>query len=278
MPFPLWTRCADEIAAVAPGTECWFSFCGEPLLEPDLLLKMLAYGRSIGLRSLNVNTNGILLVPDLADPLLGSGAHRIVIGVDGFSAAAYERIRIGGNRDQLYAQIEHLLARRSARGHGPEIEAQFIEMPENRHEGPRFRDYWLARGATVKVRNMLSWGGKFDTPLAIPPSERIPCPWAVTMMHVFWDGRVPRCPGDTEGEEGAGNAWQDTLAALWLRLSGYREAHLDRRFDELPTRCQSCKDWMTGAAARIRPTLGTHAPDAPSPSRCDTPPAPFGGP
>ncbi len=35
MPFELWKKCADEIAAVSPRTQCWFSFCGEPLLEPD---------------------------------------------------------------------------------------------------------------------------------------------------------------------------------------------------------------------------------------------------
>jgi hypothetical protein len=74
------------------------------------------------------------------------------------------------------------------------------------------------------------------------------------MMHVFWDGRVPRCPGDTEGEEGVGNAWHSPLAELWARLGGYRELHLSHRFDELPARCHGCKDWMTGAAERVRPS------------------------
>src|ERR1035437_2159845 len=32
----------------------------------------------------------------------------------------------------------------------------------------------------------------------------------------------------------------------------YRDHHLKHRFDQLPDRCQSCKDWMTGAAKRIR--------------------------
>jgi hypothetical protein len=36
-------------------------------------------------------------------------------------------------------------------------------------------------------------------------------------------------------------------------LGGYRQLHLEHRFDELPDRCQSCKDWMVGAAQRIRP-------------------------
>jgi hypothetical protein len=253
MPFALWTRCADQIAAVAPHTECWFSFCGEPLLEPDLLLRVLAYGRAVGLRSLNINTNGMLLTRDLAGPLLESGAHLIVFGLDGFTAPTYERIRRGGIRDVVYGNIEHLLALRAARGGGPEIQVQFIEMDDNAGELPAFSEHWLARGATLKVRKQLSWGGTFTTPLCVPAEERIACPWALTMMHVFWDGRVPRCPGDTEGEEGVGNAWDEALGVLWQRLGTYRGYHLNHQFDRLPERCQRCADWMVGAARRIRP-------------------------
>ena len=255
MPFALWRKCADEIAAVQPTTECWFSFCGEPLLEPELLVRFILYGKSVGLQSLNVNSNGLLLTPAIADALLGSGVDLIVIGIDGFSKPVYESIRIGSDRDTLYANVEYLLRARQGRAAGPEIQVQFIEMPSNAHELAPFCEYWLARGATVKARNQLSWGGQITAAFAQQQREtRIACPWAVTMMHVFWDGRVPRCPGDTEGEEGSGNAWHHSLAELWGRLGGYRQLHLDRRFDELPARCQTCTDWQTGAAQRIRPS------------------------
>jgi uncharacterized Fe-S cluster-containing radical SAM superfamily protein len=255
MPFELWRKCADEIAAISPRTECWFSFCGEPLLAPDRLLEMLAYGKSVGLRSLNINSNGMLLTADLAERILDSGADLIVFGIDGFTAETFERIRVRAIRDTVYANVEHLLALRHARSSGPDIQVQFIEMDENSHELDAFRAHWLEHGATLKVRNKLSWGGKFDTPLCIPREDRIPCPWAITMMHVFWDGRVPRCPGDTEGEEGVGNAWDEPLAVLWERLGGYRDHHLNHEFERLPDRCQTCRDWMTGAAKRIRPTV-----------------------
>ena len=254
MPFALWQKCADEVAAVSPTTECWFSFIGEPLLEPELLLKMLAYGASVGLRSLKLNTNGMLLTPDLAEPILDSPLDLVVFGIDGHSSETYERIRVGGLGDRLFANVEHLLSLRHARGSGPEIQVQFIEMDENLHERDAFVAYWLERGAVVKVRRQLSWGGQFGTSVAVPAEERIPCPWALTMMHVFWDGRVPRCCGDTEGEEGSGNAWQDSLTYLWAQLGVFRRKHLSYRFGELPDRCQTCRDWMTGAADRIRST------------------------
>jgi hypothetical protein len=253
MPFELWQKCADEIARVAPATHCWFSFCGEPLLEVELLLRMLGHGRSLGLSSLNVNTNGTLLGPDVVEPLLNSGAHCLVVGIDGFTRQTYEKIRIGGCRDEVYANVECLLAARNRYPFAPEVQVQFIQMQGNLHELDRFRDYWMDKGATVKVRRQLSWGGRFDTDLIVPERRRIPCPWAMTMMHLFWDGRVPRCPGDGEGDECVGSAWQSPLTELWKRLGTYRTLQLQRRFQELPLRCRECQDWMSGAAERIRP-------------------------
>ena len=253
MPLALWQKCASEVAATAPDTEIWFSFCGEPLLEPERLVAYLRHGKALGLRSLNVNTNGQLLAPALAVPLLESGLDLIVIGLDGFSPAVYEAVRVNGQRQVVYDNVIHLLRERDRLALPTEIQVQFIEMDENEHEVMEFAAYWHAQGATVKVRNKLSWGGKFETPVHIPDEERIPCPWAMTMMHVFWDGRVPRCPGDTEGEDNQTNAWHATLAELWAGLGTFRSLHMQHRYDDLPARCHTCKDWMTGAAERVKP-------------------------
>lgn len=253
LPMPLWRKCADEIAAVAPATNVWFSFCGEPLLMPDRLIEMLDYGEKAGLRSLNLNTNGMNLSQDVARRLLDTSLSTVVIGIDGFSAQTYERYRVLGNRDRVYANVKFLLEERARRGKGPEVMVQFIEMDDNIKEFDTYRDYWLGLGATVKLRRQLSWGGKFETAIDVANEQRIPCPWAITMMHLFWDGRVPRCPGDTEGEESAGNAWDESLVDLWGKLGGYRQLHLERKFDQLPSRCDTCTDWKTGASLKLRP-------------------------
>jgi len=252
MPIELWKRSADQIAQVSPQTQCWFSFCGEPLLEPDLLFRMLAYGKKVGLQSLNVNTNGMLLTPELAEPLLKSGVDLVVIGIDGYSPEIYEKIRVESKRDTVYGNVENFLRIQQLLNDGPEIQVQFIEMDENEQELDQFKDYWLQRGAALKIRHKLSWGGRFNTPMGEVRTDRIPCPWAITMMHVFWDGRIPRCPGDTEGDDCVGNAWDEPLEDLWMRLETYRSKHLEYQFDDLPERCKDCKDWMTGAAERIR--------------------------
>lgn len=254
MPFALFTRLADQLAENCPDCELWVSFCGEPLLEPALLVDVLQHAKDAGLTSVNLNTNGMLLTPEWAAPILATGVNKVVFGVDGFEADTYEKIRVGGKRETLYENIQALLDERERSELSTQILVQWIFMEENEGEFEAFRDHWHAKGATVKARRMLSWGGRFDACNPEEKLERIPCPWAVTMMHVFWDGRVPRCPGDTEGDEGAiGNAWQRTVEDLWGELHKYRAMHLEHRFDELPDRCQTCTDWMTGAAERIRP-------------------------
>ncbi len=265
MPYETWVKCADEIARESPDTECWFSFCGEPLLEPDLLCRVLSYGKAVGLTSLNINTNGMLLTPEVVRLVLDTGVDVIVIGIDGFTRETYERIRVGGDKKVLYANIEDLLRERSRRRANTEIQVQFIEMEENQKELEDFRKYWLAKDAVVKIRRMLSWGGRIKTPIVVPSDDRIPCPWAITVMHVCWDGRIPRCPGDTEAEQCVGNVKDTSLSVLWERLGWYRDLHLERRFDELPELCQLCKDWMTGAAERDRPAKKILPPhDSPS--------------
>ena len=258
LPMPLWQKCADEIAEIAPQTNVWFSFCGEPLLQPDRLIDMLDYGAKVGLKSLNLNTNGMRLTRDVADRLLDTGLSTIVIGIDGFKKETYEKYRVLGDRNVVYANVQYLLEQRAKRETGPEIMVQFIEMDDNVKEFEAYRDHWLGLGATVKLRRQLSWGGKFETAIDVANEKRIACPWAITMMHLFWDGRVPRCPGDTEGEEDAGNAWDDTLVTLWGNLSGYRQLHLDKKFDDLPARCHDCTDWKTGASLKIRPGQEAH--------------------
>ena len=69
---------------------------------------------------------------------------------------------------------------------------------------------------------------------------------------------MPRCPGDTEGDESAGNAWDNSLVDLWAQLHDYRQMHLDRMFDDLPERCHDCTDWKTGASQKLRPGGAAH--------------------
>lgn len=264
MPLALFRRCADEVGRVAPATELWFSFNGEPLLEPELFFAMVAYAKSRGLSSLNLNTNGMLLTPALDERLLSCGLDLIVIGIDGLSDHTYQRVRGGGDRDHVYANVERFATMRRVQAFGPAVMVQFIEMDANSHERDAFLTYWTSRGVIVKTRRQLSWGGRIATPLAVPPDERTACPWAINLMHVCWDGTVPRCCGDTDATEAVGNAWQESLSTLWNRMAAFRRAHLTHQFAALPSRCATCKDWMVGMAEKIQPDRApgeAHRPD-----------------
>ena len=92
MSFELFKICADQIAQASLDTEIWFSFHGEPLLVHNRLFKMIAYAKSLGIQSLNLNSNGMLLGPELVQPILDSGVDLVVFGVDGISRKTYENV------------------------------------------------------------------------------------------------------------------------------------------------------------------------------------------
>ena len=117
---------------------------------------MISYGKSAGLTSINVNTNGMLLTADLVEPLMNTGVDLIVIGIDGFSKEVFEKLRVNAKRDEVYANVEYLLKKRKEKDDGPEIQVQFIEMEENKNELEQYKAYWLEKGATVKARRMPS--------------------------------------------------------------------------------------------------------------------------
>jgi hypothetical protein len=56
-----------------------------------------------------------------------------------------------------------------------------------------------------------------------------------------------------------GNVWREPVSVLWGRLAANRDAHLRGRFDLLPSRCDTCQDWMVGTADKIRPRRGVFA-------------------
>jgi hypothetical protein len=121
MLLELWKRCADQLAATSQRTRCWFPFCGELLMESDLLLRMLEYGKSAGPCSLNINANGILLTPDLAGLVFDCGLTASFPGPTP-SPRTYARIRVRGDPD---AVRQHRAPATGARG-APGILAVYV--------------------------------------------------------------------------------------------------------------------------------------------------------
>lgn len=242
----LYKKIVDEVAAENPYTRLWLDFYGEPLLQKYKIYYFIDYARKRGLQNIEINTNGTLLDREMAEMLLDSGIHFISIDCDGFSKEVYEKIRVNGDRDVTYANIEYLLKRKKERGLlTPIIEIKVMEMEENKDEIDQIISYWRARGAWTTTRRLISWGGICEEIKPVPNSERIACGNAVGILAITWDGKAVNCVMDIDAKYPCGNVAKESIKEIWARRNEYLvKKHLEHRWDELPEICRNCTDWM----------------------------------
>lgn len=240
----LYRKIIDEIGAKSPKTVVWFALMGEPLMAPDIV-KKIEYAKSVGIKKLCLNTNGVLMDREMSKGLANSGLDEILISIDGLARKTYDSIRCGGDLDQVEQNIYWL---KQAKGIKPKIIVQFIVSDENRREEASFIEYWTRRGVTVKVRRRLGWGTGVDAPDLDIKHRDMPCPWLMRQMIILNDGTVAQCDADYEGEYSDSNINDVTVQEAWLNgLFVRRLQHLDLDFDYEP--CKNCKDWQVGKSA-----------------------------
>lgn len=251
----IYKKIIDEIAEIAPDTEVWPTFYGEAFALGYKLFERLRYARDKGLTRLVLNSNGKLLdKKDYIDQILTSGLKRFILSLDGFKKETFERIRVGGNRDKIYAAVEKLLERKKELGlEFPIVQCQFSAIDDNALEVPEFRRHWESRGAEVKVRNMLSWTNSGDVVaknLDYETDFRIACPWGNNTMAIHANGNIVACAVDYEGHFVAGNVQYESLRDIWRdgHYEKLRKIHREHRWEELPDVCKTCPDWQAVGA------------------------------
>ncbi|HVA36674.1 MAG TPA: radical SAM protein [Candidatus Dormibacteraeota bacterium] len=254
MPWPLFTKCIDEIAAADPATRVWMVFFGEALIRrryKPTIFDMIAYAKSRGLTDVVLNSNANLLDEPSAHALIQAGLDGIYIGLDAFSPQTYAQVRVGGDYERTVQNVLGLLELKRAHGFAnPEVYVQFVEMDVNAHEKEDFIAFWSARGANVKIRPKVSWAGKVDAPnLALGNDERWPCYWAMQTMSITDRGKVVTCAVDLDARFVAGDVTSSSIREVWnASLGPLRAAHVERRFDALPPHCRDCRDWQAASA------------------------------
>jgi len=255
MEMKVFKKIVDEIAEQDPSTGLWVAIMGEPLIEGVRLVKMLNYAKKKELENVNLNTNARFLTADLAERLLSSGLSRIIISLDANTKETYDKIRVGGNFDETVKNIERLLEiKRERKLSKPDIIVQFIVMDENETEADAFKEYWLKRGAVVKLRLKLGWGDAVSTEdLDVADVERtFACPWLIRTVSIHWDGRFAQCDADYESEYSPGNINNQTILDVWNgELRKRREKHWALDFSH--PLCRNCKDWSVGRASFYYP-------------------------
>jgi radical SAM protein with 4Fe4S-binding SPASM domain len=255
MTFDIFKKIADEIAKESPSSRLWLALMGESLMLGDKIVAMIAYAKKQGVQKVILNTNARYLDAQMSDKLISSGLDEIIVGLDAFTSATYDKIRVGGDFQETVKNIEHLLSTKKEKNLSrPSVILQFIVMDENEHEVEQFKHYWLAKGATVKIRPKLGWGTGVEAKnLNLPDSERdFPCPWLNRTVSIHWSGKLAQCDADFEGNYSPGNVTTQSIKEIWEgELAGRRERHW--RGDFTHDLCSKCKDWQAGRSEFFYP-------------------------
>ncbi len=240
----LYKKIVDEIAKESPNTRLWLDFYGEPLIVKYKLYYMIDYAKKKGLNNININSNGLLMDEEMAEMLLDSGVSYLSFDCDGFSKECYERIRVNGDRDIFYRNVEYILRRKKELGlDKPIIEVKIIEMDENKEEVQQVMDYWKERGAWTACRRKGSWKGEgFDDDIS--KEKRIACGHAVGQLVFTWDGYAVNCGFDGLAAHTYGNVCNESIKAIWNRRNELLvKPHLEHQFDAVPELCRNCGNW-----------------------------------
>lgn len=218
---------------------------GEPLLHPDLC-QMIRYAKSIGVPSVELNTNAALLDADRTEELLTSGLDRIVFSLDGVDAQTYEAIRVGARFEPVMANVEAFCRRRAERGQStPHITVQTLVLASTRDHIGEFRRRWEPLADAVEVQCIREYHGVegLRTTQIQPDDELRPCPALWEYLVILADLRLVPCCVDINGDMSLGSIAHTDISTAWQTsptLNALRRAHLRYCYDDFPL-CRGCE-------------------------------------
>lgn len=147
MGMELFESVLDQVSLTAHTMQ--FYFQGEPLLHPQLP-EMIARARGRGLYTI-VSTNAQALTRSMAEALVSSGLHRIIVSIDGFSQESYAMYRIGGELEKALAGLRYLSQAREEQHAHLCIELQVLRLRSNEDEWQWIGCHYRELGATQLV-------------------------------------------------------------------------------------------------------------------------------
>ena len=268
MDFDTFNYILDFLPAV---THMTFSGWGEPMINPDLFkMIFLAHTRQKA-RSMLI-TNGLLLEARM-DELLASPLHQLVISINGYSPASYQKMTgmMPEVFSSVYRQIRFLIAQKRARNSLMPVWLSIIvdvdsvfEIPQMLHlatelqvDGLQLVNYQSAdptqssprtitesRSSLVQYLQQIGqekYPFLLDLPRIMPdgPLTQRTCQDPHTAIAIDGDCNVSACTRWFLFDGRMGKIWD---ADFWQnsKIQWLQEVHSPKGKDDLPRPCQHC--------------------------------------
>lgn len=216
---------------------------GEPLLHPKIT-EMIAFIKAHGM-AVHFATNATKMTPELSTAMLLAGmdsADQLTVSFLGHSKASHEATMVGVDHDQVVDNVLGLVRlRRELHVNGPVVEVIFNAPPENQHESGAFLEFWRGKVDHARLGEISVEFENYKRDDLGGIKRTIPCNAILERMPILWNGKVPQCNGDFDGDWELGDMRTDSIVDVWNceRLREVRRVHRERTFSDIPM-CLHC--------------------------------------
>lgn len=229
----------------------WLTQLGEPMLNKhltDYVRATKSNGHHVGF-----TTNGSLMTEQKARDLLSAGVDHVVFSFDGATKATFERIRIGGNFDEVVANIRRFAAlneqlRPSERRCTIQVDMIVSDLTES--EVDDFHLMWkdVARTQAIPLDN---WAGQLELPSDFgkprtprEDKDRYACDLLWNTTYVSAEGNAMMCCHDYKQKSKLPNIHKKPLDQIWLdEIQAERAKQVAGDFSSVS--CVACTAWKT---------------------------------
>lgn len=218
---------------------------GEPLLHRELI-PMIRYCKQIGIPSVEINTNAVLLDEATTRELIQAGLDELVISLDGADAETYEAVRRGAVYEEVAANVRNFFQIRAELGkQRPRGVIQTMLMEPTRQQIAQFVELWQPVADELRIQSVREYGGLEGLSYTerTADDELRPCPALWSYLVILSDLTIVPCCTDINGELALGTITEGEISDFWLhngRLNSLRRRHCGLAFDDLPL-CENCE-------------------------------------
>lgn len=229
---------------------------GEPFLNKNIF-EMIRALKSIGIRFIKIDTNGMLINDEAISEIIESGIDLIYFSLDGRSSAENNRIRRGSDYYKVISAVKKLLMQRmKLRSKNPRVAIVNTQIPteDEIENNPRasipefilddFRDF----SGQIEFQSTYSyaWPGfnqskqfkLIENPAKVGLLSNY-CDQIMQTITFRWNGDVVPCCNDILGKCVMGNIKNESLSDIWNNAK-YREMRRKISVRQYPPLCSQC--------------------------------------
>ena len=218
-----------------------FNWRGEPALYPHLI-DITAYAKKVGIKEVQINTNGCLFDEQKIRDFIKAGIDRVIFSLDATTADVYSKIRIGGDFDRVVNNIKTFdLIRKELHQDKPFIRVQMVRTELNKHQVEDYKKMWQGIADDIRISDVTNRGQGDSLQVGDQFSVgRVCCPQPWQRMIISCEGKVLMCCSDWFEDYILGDIKESSLKEIWQsqKLKKVRKLLKQENFNFKP--CKDC--------------------------------------